>query len=79
MSSAATSYPEAAGQQLSSSFDMGCNFDITSYARTMHQHTKKQMEAASKSARRRSPQTNTSQSVLSPQTSISSMESRSSQ
>ncbi|CAG8956037.1 hypothetical protein HYFRA_00008893 [Hymenoscyphus fraxineus] len=31
--------------------------DLTSYARIMHQHTRKQMEAAARSARRRSGQT----------------------
>jgi len=30
--------------------------DLCAYSRTMHQHTKKQMEAASRSARRRASQ-----------------------
>ena len=33
------------------------NFSLSAYTRTMHQHTKKQMEAASRSARRRTANT----------------------
>jgi len=32
-------------------------FSLSAYTRTMHQHTKKQMEAASRSARRRTANT----------------------
>ncbi|KAE9364569.1 hypothetical protein N431DRAFT_431423 [Stipitochalara longipes BDJ] len=34
-------------------YDMDGQFSLSAYSRTMHQHTKKQMEAASRSARRR--------------------------
>ncbi|KAH8762263.1 hypothetical protein BGZ57DRAFT_904191 [Hyaloscypha finlandica] len=39
--------------QPSTEYDMDGQFSLSAYARTMHQHTKKQMEAASRSARRR--------------------------
>merc|ERR1712093_828990 len=35
-------------------YDMEPSFTLSAYTREMHQHTKKQMEAASRSARRRS-------------------------
>lgn len=38
------------------------SFDLSSYSRTMHQHTKKQMEAASRSARRRTNTNDTAHS-----------------
>ncbi|PVH68692.1 hypothetical protein DL98DRAFT_522606 [Cadophora sp. DSE1049] len=38
----------------SQEFDMEPSFTLSAYTREMHQHTKKQMEAASRSARRRS-------------------------
>lgn len=57
------------------------SYSLSSYARSMHQHTKKQMDAAAKTARRRSPNelgTNAHGS-LGNQSSVGSMESRSSQ
>jgi hypothetical protein len=54
-----TSYPQSS--QLSSStqyYDADSPLDIATYARSMHQHTKKQMEAAAKSAWRRTPELN---------------------
>ncbi|KAG0646394.1 hypothetical protein D0Z07_7649 [Hyphodiscus hymeniophilus] len=52
--------------------------DITSYARSMHQHTKKQMEAATKSSRRRSPDVNgiNAHATLDNHASMSSLDSR---
>jgi hypothetical protein len=35
-------------------YDVNGQVSLSAYSRTMHQHTKKQMEAASRSARRRS-------------------------
>jgi len=37
-------------------YETAPHIDLFSYSRVMHQHTKQQMEAASRSARRRSPQ-----------------------
>merc|ERR1712058_14325 len=38
----------------SQEYDIESSFTLSAYTREMHQHTKKQMEAASRSARRRS-------------------------
>lgn len=56
MSTSSTTYPHLSSQQtyshdLSQSEDG--QFSLSAYTRTMHQHTMKQMEAASRSARRR--------------------------
>ncbi|KAL3422947.1 hypothetical protein PVAG01_04694 [Phlyctema vagabunda] len=76
MSSAQTStYPASAASQMSYAND---SFDLSSYARTMHQHTQKQMEAASKSARRRAPQSSSASSTLATESSVSSNDSASS-
>ncbi|KAI9834559.1 MAG: hypothetical protein M1819_002935 [Sarea resinae] len=47
---------------------------MTSYARTMHQHTQKQMDSAARSARRR-PASDTTMSGLTPESSNSSVQS----
>ncbi len=52
--------------------------DLCAYSRTMHQHTKKQMEAASRSARRRASQEEDARS-FSTEESTSSMASMDSQ
>lgn len=51
---------------------------MSTYARMMHSHTKQQMDAATRSARRRSPQPTGAQASLSLQSSHSSNSSRSS-
>ncbi|TVY52778.1 hypothetical protein LCER1_G005049 [Lachnellula cervina] len=53
--------------------------DISSYSRSMHRHTQKQMDAAATAARRRSSNTNTNtHATLDSQSSVGSMDSRSS-
>lgn len=50
--------------------------DLTSYTRTMHKHTKKQMEAASQSAHRRISPDNSSARSYKTEASMSSFDSR---
>lgn len=51
---------------------------MSTYARRMHQHTQQQMDAATRSARRRSPVLGDSNNTLSTKSSISSSSSRAS-
>ncbi|TVY16632.1 hypothetical protein LARI1_G003857, partial [Lachnellula arida] len=54
--------------------DMPSAIDISSYARSMHRHTQKQMDAAAKAARRRTSNTNT-HAPLDSESSVGSMDS----
>jgi len=59
MPSSSTAYPTNGHLSTSpAEYDMDSGFTLLSYTRSMHQHTKEQMDAAARSARRRSPNVN---------------------
>jgi hypothetical protein len=67
--------------QLSTSpqeYDMDSNFTASTYSRTMYQHTQMQMDAATRSAKRRRASEKNGVAVLGTEGSRSSMDSRSS-
>ncbi|TVY87742.1 hypothetical protein LAWI1_G007225 [Lachnellula willkommii] len=57
--------------------DMPSAIDISSYARSMHRHTQKQMDAAAKAARRRTSNNTNTHAPLDSESSVGSMDSRS--
>lgn len=79
MPSSTANYPSHSYNNFSSNnFSPEEPLDTTAYARMMHQHTMKQMEIASKSARRRSPHDHQSRSLTTEASgaeSVSSMDS----
>ncbi|KAG9241562.1 hypothetical protein BJ878DRAFT_520185 [Calycina marina] len=80
--SATTHYPQSPESHFSVDSADHAPFDLSSYARSMHQHTKLQMEAASNQARRRvgkDDPTNAHATLRAGDSSMDSMDSKRSQ
>jgi hypothetical protein len=75
--SSSTSSPMSASHNFAANYDMDSPMAAaTSYARSMHQHTKRQMDAATRSSRRRAGDANDVGRTLSSAGTDGSMDSR---